>query len=59
MQIGQEICIVEAMKMQNILRSARAGVIGKCRASVGSSLKADEVIVEYIADDINDDETES
>lgn len=44
---GQDICIVEAMKMQNIIRSPRSGVIKKCHAGVGSSLMTDEVIVEY------------
>ena len=44
---GQEICIVEAMKMQNVLRSTRSGVIKKCHAKVGSSLMTDETIVEF------------
>mmetsp|Transcript_15423 Transcript_15423/g.29087 ORF Transcript_15423/g.29087 Transcript_15423/m.29087 type:complete len:761 (+) Transcript_15423:1774-4056(+) len=44
---GQDICIVEAMKMQNIIRSPRSGVIKKCHAAVGLSLMTDEVIVEY------------
>jgi len=44
---GQEICIVEAMKMQNVLRSVRSGVIKKCHAQVGSSLMKDERIVEF------------
>lgn len=44
---GQDICIVEAMKMQNIIRAPRSGVIKKCHAAVGSSLMADDVIVEF------------
>jgi propionyl-CoA carboxylase alpha chain len=44
---GQDICIVEAMKMQNIIRSPRTGVIKKCHAVVGASLTTDEVIVEF------------
>jgi len=44
---GQELCTVEAMKMQNVLRSARKGVIDKVCISVGSSVKADEVIFKY------------
>ncbi len=51
--VGQEICIVEAMKMQNVLRSSRAGKVKKCHASVGSSLKTDEMIVEF---ELNDTE---
>lgn len=45
--VGQEICVVEAMKMQNVLRSARSGVIKKCHAAVGASLMTDETIVEF------------
>lgn len=44
---GQEICIVEAMKMQNVLRSPRSGVIKKLHAEMGSSLMTDETIVEF------------
>jgi len=44
---GHEICTVEAMKMQNVLRSERSGTIGRRYAEVGSSLKVDEIIVEF------------
>ena len=50
-EIGQELCIVEAMKMQNIIRSPRTGMIGKCFAKEGSSLRADEKIIEFAAED--------
>jgi propionyl-CoA carboxylase alpha chain len=46
-ELGQELCIVEAMKMQNVIRSPRAGVIKKCHVDAGSSLMADEIIVEF------------
>lgn len=49
-EIGQELCIVEAMKMQNIIRSPREGIISKCRAAEGASLRADEVIIEFEKD---------
>lgn len=45
--VGQEICVVEAMKMRNNLRSVRAGKIKKCHAPLGSSLMTDEIIVEF------------
>jgi len=48
---GQDICIVEAMKMQNVIRSPCAGVIKKFHANVGSSLMADEIIVEFEKND--------
>jgi propionyl-CoA carboxylase alpha chain len=50
-EVGQELCIVEAMKMQNIIRSPRTGMIGKCYASEGASLRADERIIEFAAED--------
>ncbi|GKZ00870.1 hypothetical protein MPSEU_001038700 [Mayamaea pseudoterrestris] len=46
-EAGQELCIVEAMKMQNIIRSPKTGKIALCKADVGSSLKRDEVILEF------------
>jgi propionyl-CoA carboxylase alpha chain len=46
-QAGQELCIVEAMKMQNIIRSPRVGRIASCKVDVGSSLKSDEIIMEF------------
>jgi propionyl-CoA carboxylase alpha chain len=48
---GQELCVVEAMKMQNILRSPRAGVIAKCKVKPGQSVMADQVILEFVKDD--------
>lgn len=47
-EIGQELVVVEAMKMQNIIRSPRAGTIATCRVPVGSSLRADEVILDFV-----------
>jgi len=46
-QEGQELCIVEAMKMQNIVRASRPGKIASCRVEVGSSLQSDEIIIEF------------
>jgi propionyl-CoA carboxylase alpha chain len=45
--MGQELCVVEAMKMQNSLKSPKVGVIGKCHVQVGDSLKRDQVILEF------------
>jgi len=50
-QIGQELCVIEAMKMQNIIRSPRAGTIASCRGAVGSSIMADDVIIEFYSDE--------
>lgn len=49
-QDGQELCVLEAMKMQNIIRSPKAGVIAKLRVSVGSILAADQVILDFEVD---------
>jgi len=47
-EMGQELCVVEAMKMQNIIRSPRAGAtVGKLHGKVGTSLRADEVLLEF------------
>ncbi len=46
-QEGQALCTVEAMKMENILRAERKGVVSKINASAGDSLAVDEVIMEF------------
>jgi len=44
---GQELCVVEAMKMENILRAERDGIIAKVNVEAGSSLAVDQVILEF------------
>ncbi|MEX0280527.1 MAG: acetyl-CoA carboxylase biotin carboxylase subunit [Arenibacterium sp.] len=46
-QEGQSLCTVEAMKMENILRAERKGVVTKINAGPGDSLAVDEVIMEF------------
>ncbi|PWE33705.1 acetyl/propionyl-CoA carboxylase subunit alpha [Maritimibacter sp. 55A14] len=46
-QEGQVLCTVEAMKMENVLRAERAGVVSKINAEPGSSLAVDDVIMEF------------
>ena len=46
-QEGQALATVEAMKMENILKAERKGVVKAVRASAGASLKVDDVIVEF------------
>ena len=46
-QDGQALCTVEAMKMENILRAERRGVVKKINASAGDSLAVDDVIMEF------------
>lgn len=46
-QDGQALCTVEAMKMENILRAEKRGVISKINAKAGQSLAVDDVIMEF------------
>jgi propionyl-CoA carboxylase alpha chain len=46
-QEGQTLCTVEAMKMENILRAERKGVVSKINAAAGESLAVDAVIMEF------------
>ncbi len=46
-QEGQPLATVEAMKMENILKAERRGVVKRVATSAGSSLKVDEVILEF------------
>ena len=46
-EIGQEVCVVEAMKMQNIIRAPKKAKIGKLTVGVGASLVSDQTIVEF------------
>ncbi len=48
-QEGQALCTVEAMKMENILRAERKGVVSKINASAGDSLAVDDIIMEFEA----------
>lgn len=43
---GEELAVVEAMKMQNIIRAERDGVIAKVHVAAGASVAADEVMIE-------------
>jgi propionyl-CoA carboxylase alpha chain len=46
-QEGQALATVEAMKMENILKAERRGVVKKINAAAGASLKVDDVIMEF------------
>ena len=46
-QEGQALCTVEAMKMENILRAEKKGVVASIKAAQGDSLQVDEVIMEF------------
>ncbi len=44
---GQELAIVEAMKMENIMRAEKDGVVSKLHASAGDNLAVDQPIIEF------------
>jgi propionyl-CoA carboxylase alpha chain len=44
---GEELAVVEAMKMENVLRAERDGKVKKIRAKTGESLAVDQVILEF------------
>jgi propionyl-CoA carboxylase alpha chain len=44
---GEPLAIVEAMKMENVLRAERDGRIARIRAHPGDSLAVDQVILEF------------
>ncbi|MEP4197561.1 MAG: acetyl/propionyl/methylcrotonyl-CoA carboxylase subunit alpha [Aliishimia sp.] len=46
-QDGQALCTVEAMKMENILRAEKKGIVSKINAEAGDSLAVDDVIIEF------------
>ena len=45
-EAGQPLAIVEAMKMENILRAEKAGVVKTVNAKAGDSLAVDAIILE-------------
>ena len=46
-QEGQALATVEAMKMENILKAERKGVVKKINCAPGASLRVDDVIMEF------------
>jgi propionyl-CoA carboxylase alpha chain len=43
---GEGVAVVEAMKMQNIIRAERDGVVAKVHVGAGASVAADELMIE-------------
>ena len=44
---GQELCVLEAMKMKNAIRSGRAGTIARVLVKEGDSVQHSQVLMEY------------
>jgi propionyl-CoA carboxylase alpha chain len=45
---GETLAIVEAMKMENVLRAERDGVVKSIKVRPGDSLAVDAVIIEFV-----------
>lgn len=46
-QAGEAVCIVEAMKMQNIIRAEANGTVSAINVEAGDSVAADAIMVEF------------
>jgi biotin carboxyl carrier protein len=46
-EAGQELCVLEAMKMKNMIRSPRPGVISKILVSPGQSVQHHDTLMEF------------
>ena len=44
---GQALAVVDAMKMENVLRAERDGVVSSIKVAQGDSLAVDQVIMEF------------
>jgi biotin carboxyl carrier protein len=44
---GQEICVLEAMKMKNLIRSAREGIIAQVHVVPGQTVQHSQLLMEY------------
>ncbi|OAJ43129.1 propionyl-CoA carboxylase alpha chain, mitochondrial [Batrachochytrium dendrobatidis JEL423] len=49
---GSELAVVEAMKMQNVIRAPRAGKIKKVNVQAGASVAGDEIMIEFYEDQV-------
>ncbi|KAK7231212.1 CoA carboxylase [Aureococcus anophagefferens] len=50
-EAGQPLAIVEAMKMQNILRAEHKVVVDKLLSDVGDAVAADQMLIAFVQDD--------
>ncbi|MEK0085542.1 acetyl-CoA carboxylase biotin carboxylase subunit [Benzoatithermus flavus] len=44
---GQELCILEAMKMENVLRAERDGIVSEVRIKARDTVAADQVLMTF------------
>ena len=46
-EMGQPMCVIEAMKMKNTIRANRSGTVASVLVSPGQSVKHKQVLVEF------------
>ena len=46
-EAGQTLAVIEAMKMENVLKAEKRAVVSKIPVAAGDSLAVDEVIMEF------------
>jgi biotin carboxyl carrier protein len=46
-ELGQPVCVIEAMKMKNTIRADRNGTVASVSVSPGQSVKHKQVLVEF------------
>jgi glutaconyl-CoA/methylmalonyl-CoA decarboxylase subunit gamma len=46
-EVGDELCVLEAMKMRNAIRATRAGQIAQVHVTVGQHVKHQDPLVEF------------
>jgi propionyl-CoA carboxylase alpha chain len=44
-EAGQNVAIIEAMKMENVLKAEMKGIVSSISAAQGDSLNVDDVII--------------
>ncbi len=46
-ETGQQVCVLEAMKMRNIIRAPRGGTIGAVHVSAGQHVKHHDRLIDF------------
>jgi len=49
-EAGDALCIIEAMKMENVLRAERDGIVTRVHAKAGDVVAVDAPIMEFAFD---------
>jgi len=47
-EVGQELCVLEAMKMKNVIRAPYAGSVASVRVITGQTVKHHDILMEYV-----------